>query len=225
MKVVIQCAGKKQNRADLLKSGDGQAIDFVAKPDLYHSVGPRPARPDDPAGEGSFRDVVIRYNERFLRDGVNPDRLFAASDLYFPAIYRLLVDAVGSSDVFILSAGWGLVRAAYLLPHYNVTFSILKKVPKYARREKRDGSWRDFNHLAEASIGSDEPIHFFGGVDYLPLYYRLTRDIQACKIIHHKAKPPVQEGYQYEAYHGDRNQNWHYLAAQALIERLQMEHR
>ena len=222
MKVVIQCAGRKRDGAGRLRDGAGAEVTFVTHPDLYTDEPAlfRLCRPDDPAGPdlGAWRDVLARYNERYAREGANPDRLLLAGDLYSPRVYRGLTDAFGPANVFILSAGWGLVRADFLLPDYDITFSNQKKVPKYARRGRReDGSWRDFNQLRDAGLTPGEAVYFFGGRDYLPLYYRLADDLPGRKVIHHKTATPRRAGYEYEAYTGPANTNWHYPAAEAFI--------
>lgn len=222
MKVVIQCAGRKRDGAGRLRDEAGAETAFVARPNLYtdEPAAFRPCRPDDTADPeaGTWRDVLARYNERYAREGANSDRLLPAGDLYSPRVYRGLVDAFGSANVYILSAGWGLVRADFLLPDYDITFSNQKKVSKYARRGQRDNApWRDFNQLRDAGLTPDETVHFFGGRDYLPLYYRLADALPGRKVIHHKTDTPRRAGYEYEAYTGPANTNWHYPAAEAFI--------
>ena len=218
MKVVIQCAGRKRPDAGKLRDADGTEISFVARPVLDERTQStsRPCRPDDivDVGTGTWRDVLARYNERYHQEGENPDRLLPAGDLYSPRAYRCLVDAFGAASVYILSAGWGLVRADYLLPAYDITFSNQKKVPKYARRGRRDDSWRDFNHLRDAALVPDESVHFFGGQDYLPLYYRSVDALAVRKVIYHKVALPHRPGYEYHQYLGPANTNWHYPVAE-----------
>jgi len=223
MKVVIQCAGKKRDEAGRLSDEEGTSVSFVAHPELYNYTAdaPRQCRPDDEAGSGvgTWRDVLNRYNERYNREGSNPDHLLAASDLYRDRTYRDLVDALGSDSVYILSAGWGLVRAGFLLPYYDITFS--PKAEPCVRRDWRKEGWRDFNHLTGADIRPDEPIHFLGGLDYQPLYYRLTNDLPGRKVIHHKKSKkksvPHMPGYEYEAYMGRRSTCWYYSVAKEFI--------
>lgn len=223
MKVVIQCAGRKRDSAGRLIDETGAEVNFVACPDLYaHELpGSRSCRPDDllttDAGT-TWRNVLAQYNERYQREGSNPDRLLPAGELYSPRVYRRLIESFGPNNVYILSAGWGLVRADFLLPDYDITFSNQPNVPQYARRGRRMAeAWRDFNQLSDAQLSPDEPIHFFGGQDYLPLFYRLADGLPGIKVIHHKAKPLCREGYDYDAYKGAANTNWHYPAAEAFI--------
>ena len=198
----------------------GNRVAFVARPDLYPAPPPgvRVCRPDDPAdpGDGTWRDVLSRYNERYRMDGANPNGLLPAGDLYRSPVYRQLAAAIGQDNLFILSAGWGLVRADYLLPDYDVSFSA--EAEPYARRKLRDnnGDWRDFNQLAEADVSPDEPVHFFGSLGYLDLYYQLTFGLSRRRIIHHKSEfPPrkLRRGYEYARFAGQAVTNWHYAAA------------
>ena len=95
-------------------------------------------------------------------------------DLYKPKIYGDLVGAFGWANVFVLSAGWGLIRSDFLTPDYDITFSSQGK--PWSKRSKRlTRPLQDFNHLKDARLSPDESIHFFGGMDYLELYYELTQ--------------------------------------------------
>ena len=53
-----------------------------------------------------------------------------------PSVYRELVHALGAENVFILSAGWGLLSADFLTPNYDITFSATAE--RYKRRRVRD---------------------------------------------------------------------------------------
>ena len=101
------------------------------------------------------------------------------------------------------------------LRHHLLDPAERSSIRRRGRRE--NDSWRDYNHLRDAGLRPDEPVHFFGGRDYLPLYYRLADDLPGRKVIHHKADPPRWAGYDYEAYMGPANTNWHYSAAEAFI--------
>jgi hypothetical protein len=67
--------------------------------------------------------------------------LLPAWQLYDRPVYRELVHALGAENVFILSAGWGLLSADFLTPNYDITFS--KTAKRYKRRRVRD-RYRDF---------------------------------------------------------------------------------
>src|SRR5271168_989823 len=123
MTIVIQCAAQKDGA--YLRAPNGNNVGFVAQPRLAL---PRPgwtfARPDDvTVVGGTWRAALTAYNERFVRTGENPDNLKQAWCLYTNRAYRGLTQRFGTDDLYILSAGWGLVHARYLLPNYDVTFS------------------------------------------------------------------------------------------------------
>ena len=156
MKVVIQCAASKYNCAGKLRSSSGEEVLFVADPERCVSVpaGMRYARPDDLCGEkaATWRDLLKHYNEQ----PDNPCKLFRAADLYAPKehefrnLYRELVGVFGWDHVFILSAGWGLIRASFWTPDYNITFSAQGKKDKpWVWRNPKDRlrSWLDFNRV------------------------------------------------------------------------------
>jgi hypothetical protein len=164
---VIQCAASKRSDAGHLVTSSGEPVDFVAHPKMApRNSGRVYARPDDLLEDGtSWRQLLQRYNEN---PGGNPLHLYPAYQLYQNQTYGLLVDRFGSNTVYILSAGWGLVRADYLLPYYDITFSPSAEV--YKRRRKSD-SYEDFRLL----LGDiDRDMVFFGGLDYLPLFCSLT---------------------------------------------------
>jgi hypothetical protein len=216
VKVVIQCAGRKRKGAPTLKGPAGEEVVFVAHPELCRSLpgGVRYCRPDDAVGPGpgTWRDALAAYN----REGQNPLGLLRAADLYGPRVYRALAHALGWDKVFILSAGWGLIRSDFLTPAYDITCSCLGE-PRARRGRRPARAVPDFNHLQDARMLPDEEVHFLGGRDYLPLYYLLTGHLPGRKIIHHKGSLPHRDGYSYEEYRGPQNQNWHYAAARAFI--------
>jgi len=211
MKIVIQCAGKKRQDAGRLTTPAGKEVIFVAHPEKC----PDPAyfcRPDDriDSDHGTWREYLRSYNQ----SGVNPNKLCRARELYLPQIYRALVDKYGWQSVFILSAGWGLVRSDFLIPYYDITFSNRGK-PE-SKRKPRD-QFDDFNQLEDCIAQNDETIFFFGGQDYLSLYLKLTRGLAARKVIFHSQGNGYQiEGYECIPYQGYTN--WHYSCARDFME-------
>ena len=213
MKLVIQCAGKKHEDAGRLKNASGQEVIFVAHPEKYVQSAPPSLcyRPDDDmvAGLSSWREYLAHYN----RQGSNPDGLFRAADLYMPTVYQAMVERYGRQHVFILSAGWGLIRSDFWTPYYDITFSNQGK--PWSKRRPRD-RFDDFNQLSNGGISPDEAIYFFGGKDYLPLYYSLTQSISARKVIYHSQGYHGQRsGYEYISYRSYTN--WHYSCAQDFM--------
>src|SRR5262245_58796286 len=140
MTVVIQCDASKRSNAGHLVSALGKSVDFVANP-LEAPFDPLRfyARPDDLAESGlSWRQTLLNYNSKSRN---NPLGLLSAFELYQNQVYRRLVDRFGSNDVYILSAGWGLIRADFLTPFYDITFSQVAE--RYKRRKKSD-EYNDF---------------------------------------------------------------------------------
>ena len=213
---VIACAGKKKPNAGRLVDR-GREVMFVAHPEdapadgrfLYR-------RPDDPASSGrSFRDMLEEYNRDRRAD--NPWGLLPAWELYVPPVYRALRDACGADKLFILSAGWGLVGADYLLPHYDITFSNSAKGRNaYKRRWHGDPDWRDFAMLPK---GTSERTVFFGGKDYAPLFCRLTEGVARRTVFYNSTTPPSAPGCELVHYRTRTRTNWHYECAMAFAAR------
>ena len=211
MKIVIQCAGRKFENAGRLTTLSGEKVLFVAHPERYTEQD-KCCRPDDLREDMdcTWRDNLQSYNQQ----GSNPNHLYPAGDLYKPSIYKTLVEKFGSHNVFIISAGWGLIRSDYLIPYYDITFSSQGK--PYSKRNPRD-RFEDFNQLSDSSIHPDETIYFFGGQSYLPLYRSLTQNLTARKVIYHSQGSTYHlQGY--ECIHYGCYTNWHYICAQAFID-------
>ena len=214
MKVVIQCSATKDDRAGTF-TVNGQRVKFVAHPERHHGDSSYLlSRPDDaiPSKSISWRDHLLTYNGH----GDNPDHLLPAGSLYSPPIYRKLLNRFGAESLFILSAGWGLIRSDFLLPDYDITFSSQVDEP-WKRRTKQD-RFLDFAHLSQADLVDEERIYFFGGKAYLPLYYRLTRALMARKVIYSaSANIPPEQGFEFIPY-GSAGTNWHYRCAKDFLE-------
>lgn len=210
MKIVIQCCATKYRAAGSFTS-EGRRVKFVADPKLYPPTSTDVGfRPDDrmPSSSMTWREHLLSYN----RQGDNPDRLLQAGKLYRPPAYRKL-DSIEAEDLYILSAGWGLVRSAFLLPDYDITYSgsaePWKRRTKKADTKKKD--FKDFSQLTQACVGRDETVYFFGGKDYLPLYYRLMEGVVARKVIYFKSdKIPRDTAFDYIPYECRGSTNWHY---------------
>ena len=77
------------------------------------------------------------------------------------------------------AAGWGLISASFLTPNYDITFSMAKPAERYKRRRKKDVclDQRDLPNSTE------EPIFFFGGKDYVPLFCKLTHGVRGRRTV------------------------------------------
>jgi hypothetical protein len=124
MDIVIQCAATKDPNAGRLRTSNGRDVHFVAAPELCSSTASALyARPDEISDLPplTWRNRLEKYVDD-ERDA-NPFSLREAYRLYRHPAYSSLVSSFGLQQVFILSAGWGLVRADCLLPAYDVTFN------------------------------------------------------------------------------------------------------
>ena len=221
MKIVIQCAGDKQPDAGSFEFR-GKPVKFVSRPQLAEREASTEFyyfKPDDvnPDASKSWRQLLVEYNNA----GDNSRTLLPAVDLYLDSTYHLAGEyaAQTASELYILSAGWGLVSGNFWLPSYNITFTRQKNVPKYALRAKKD-EFKDLNHLR--TIGPDEEIHFFGGQKYVPLFCALTAALKSRKIVHHlhSVRPAQHRGFEYAPFtpaSPKRRTNWHYECLQRFI--------
>ena len=104
MKVVIQCAGRKDRTGNSLMAADGRPVLFIAHPaEAPSSVEHAYARPDDVSENG--QTWRARLLEHHRSENGNPHKLLHAYRLYAPDVYRALVERFGIKHVFILSAG------------------------------------------------------------------------------------------------------------------------
>jgi hypothetical protein len=212
MIVVIQCAARKRPAAGTLYSADGRPVVFVADPESApHDDYVLYERPDDPYDDKrSWREVLWRYNE--LNHG-NPRDLLPAYKLYENRAYGRLVERFGIENVYILSAGWGLIRADFLTPYYDITFS--PSADDYKRRRKSD-AYHDFCMLPAATT---DDIVFLGGKDYLPLFAQLSRAAPSRKIVfYNSSQAPSFQGITPVRFETSTRTNWHHECANALID-------
>jgi hypothetical protein len=209
--IVIQCCLRKQETAGTFITRSGRIVKFVAHPNKCRTKrNVMYARPDDynPETFRTWREHLIEYN----RNKGNPLGLIQAANLYRPEVYHNLAECE-SWKTFILSAGWGLVRSDYLLPAYDITFSA--SADDCNRRAPYD-QYSDFNHLEKERY---KALYFFGGVDYLPLFFQLTQKLSGRKVIFYRSKHLEKTpGYDFVRYKKKRMTNWHYDCAMDFIE-------
>lgn len=220
MDVVIQCAATKDPSAGRLRTRDGRSIHFVAAPELCPAV-PNTlyARPDDKSDQPglTWRDRLEAYIDQ---EKSNPLDLREAYRLYKHPAYATLVRSFGVQRVFILSAGWGLVRADYLLPAYDVTFNRRAKEKKPSAFCASVDGYQFFQQISKNSKG---PVVFLGGRDYLPLFDLLTSSLHRDRVVFVRAEEAgslkkKQSRYAFEErpFPVAARTNWHYQCAQAL---------
>jgi hypothetical protein len=209
--VIIQRAARKNPDAGYFRSRDGRRVVFVADPQAAPALGSvLYARPDDQADSGrTWRDELLAYNR-------NPDGnalgLLPAFELYQNEAYQKLAAKVGLSNMFILSAGWGLIAASFLAPHYNITFTA--QADAYKRRRKRDF----YHDLSMLPPGTKEPVLFFGGRDYLPLFDHLTSEVLGPRIVfYNSATAPQVKNGRAVRFETRTRTNWHYECVDAFL--------
>jgi hypothetical protein len=210
--IVIQCAATKRPNAGHLVTTIGKPVNFVADPESA-PVNPACvyARPDDLSDGGvSWRRALLAYNEAPRE---NPLGLYPAYLLYQNRVYERLIDKYRAGNVYILSAGWGLIRADFLTPHYDITFS---PSADYYKRRKRMDQYQHFNMLMN---DTDQVIVFFGGKDYLSLFDKLTGAIRSQKIVFfNSSSPPRLNRCTLRRFETATRTNWHYECANAVID-------
>lgn len=212
--VVIQCAGEKSPDAKPLLASDGTSVEFVAHPEK-RPAGLIAAHPDGliNPGHGTWREYVVRLND------TQPDVLTRAAHLYDRAVYRQLVDTLGWKQVFILSAGRGLVRSDFRLPKYDITFRKDNDRPWITRYD--NDLFLDFNQMRDCKLTGNDELCFFGGKSYAKLFVQLVGDLPAArKIIYYNTKADMRmPGFDCIRFHPPWRPwtNWHYECAKDFI--------
>lgn len=196
IRVVIQCAASKRPGAGSLVDAMGNPLSVVMWPQQTFDV-----FPDAP---GMRQQVMARQQD---------DALLRAGDLYAPPIYRELVDRWGWGCVYVLSAGWGLVRADFRLPLYDITFS---QHAEARCRRTADMALADFNQL---DPDDRRPVVFLGTGHYCELFLTMT-DVLSVPRIMVERTPTIYRGRHPNLvpllWSTTTRTNWHYEAAAAL---------
>jgi hypothetical protein len=123
------------------------------------------------------------------------------------------LDRFGSENVYILSVGWGLIRADFLTPSYDITFS--PSADAYKRRRKTD----QYDDLRMLRNDTEDDIVFFGGKDYLPLFCSLTDTNRSRKIVFFNSTGiPRLNGCTLKRFETTTRTNWHYECANAFLD-------
>lgn len=211
MKIIISCCDRKNGTAFI---HNGEIINFISHVNQVSPNNEMYYHPDDliPNETISWRELVAQQEP-----GSN---LQSSHELYRPPIYSSLFQNFGN-DMYIYSAGWGIIRADFKLPKYNVTFSNNNNIPNYAKRNRND-KFNDFNHLVDVNINED--IIFMAGNDYVIPFCELTHLLPNKKIIIYKNLAVLNNNpylntnnFQFVHYETNRRTNWHYEFARKLI--------
>jgi hypothetical protein len=222
MIAIIQCASSKRPDAGFLRRRDGTKVYFVADPTIAPPTDRYTyARPDDLSDTGAtWRQVLLQYNSN---SGNNPLGLCRAFELYGNDTYRRLVERFGTDKTYILSAGWGLINAAFLTPNYDITFSVAaKRKAPYKFRKKTDR----YDDLCMLPADTAEPLAFFGGKDYVPFFCRLTQAVKGARtLFYNSSLSPNAPGCLLEKFSTTTRTNWHYECANAFLDgRINLPH-
>ena len=221
--IVIQCAASKRNNAGHLRLGDGRKVLFVARPDRAPEDGAYVfAHPDGATGTGgTWRETLLRYNAAFYNaafkddpgaPGGNPCLLLPAWQLYRHPVYTRLWDEYGPERLYILSAGWGLIRSDFLVPNYDITFS--NSAEPYKRKRVGDS----FDYWSMLPDDTTNPVVFFGGKSYIKLFCELTGRIKGPRYIYYNSlNPPDAPGCCLRKFDTTTRTNWHYECAQEFM--------
>jgi hypothetical protein len=84
----------------------------------------------------------------------------------------------------------------------------------YKRRRKTDV----YDDLCMLPRETREPVLFFGGKDYLPLFQKLTASIESRRVVYYRsADEPDIPGCIPVRFDTTRSTNWHYECAEAFL--------
>ena len=213
--VVIQCAGSKRSNAGYLRHPDGRKVLFVARPDCAPQNGQYTYdHPDGNCDTGeAWREKLLRYNDLYKNTpGNNPLGLLPAWKLYQNPVYAHLEERYGLERLYILSAGWGLIKADFLTPNYDITFSNNGEL--YKRRYNGD-PYRDLRMLPDYAANS---VVFFGGKSYIKLFCSLTEHVKGTRhVFYNSHTEPDAPGCELIKFDTNTKTNWHYECVQAFM--------
>ena len=234
MIIVISCAGSKRKGAGKLKTKDGTPVKFVAHPEIApRGQGIVYQHPDSESDfGGSWRKMLKEYNNDLNASPLGTLGLFKAWELYRPQrkayreIYDDLANTFGEENVYILSAGWGLIRSDFLTPNYDITFTNVKKDKKWKQRKYGEGEFLDFNQLSQPPAEIKGPIVFMGGQSYVDFFIALTEDLKTEKVVYFYSEDIKTDYLEYSSEYdlrvypnSDKEQRtWHYQCAKDLID-------
>lgn len=213
--IVIQCAGSKRSHAGCFRLRNGGEVLFVSDPDKAPQDEYTYAHPDGQADiEETWRKQLLRYND-LHKDvpGGNPLGLLPVWRLYKNPTYALLAEKYGLERLYILSAGWGLIRANFLTPRYDITFNT--DVKSYKRRRGLNG-YDDWRMLPDDTA---EPIVFFGEESYIDLFCALTGQVKGTRhVFFNSPYEPDAPGCHLRKFDTSTSKNWHYECARAFMD-------
>ena len=161
---------------------------------------------------------MVVYNQKCA--DAEPLGLLPAYELYCPRkpysdLYKRLVEVFKIENVYILSAGWGLVRASFRLPKYDITFSSNSGVARHKRRFVSD-RYCDFNQLDK---DTSDDLLFFGDKDYHRSFCEITENYGGRRIAYFNLKKePHHPGVEFVRFESSNPRIGHYVCAKRCAE-------
>ncbi len=210
--IIVMCCASKKRPIELF-SYNNQNIDFKAVANPLNSIH-RPCdqiNPDRATTWSSLIESQIEQN--------NPNNnLIEAYALYQNPIYRGLFQKFGD-NLYILSAGWGLISAKFRIPKYDITFSISARDPNIIR-PIQNPVWDENDFKQIAGISPNQRLIFIGGKDYIHQFIRITSNLMnqkiiVCKNLHGIILP--NQTFVPFFYNTNTRTNWHYEPAKDLL--------
>jgi hypothetical protein len=221
MNIVIPCANHKTLEPPTIYGG--QSIHFQAAEDLDNNRYTPWSRV--PGGNYTFVELLQRQNQKGLdadEAGIDEKSLCAAGELYSNPVYEEVREFCNQNghNLYILSAGWGLVSATTRLPAYDVTFS------NQAQREKRITTAQRLRqpYLNELASLKTET-HVFLPSKYLQFFVGMGMGMRNLRVHWGRHLPeatydmlgvPAENVVRVDV--NNANTNWHYNAINAFIE-------
>ena len=211
--IIMQCARRKNNFGHICFNG--KRVSFVANPTINS---PDQFRPDDLipglAPRLTWREAITKYNtDQTLPLGVTIEgaQLPMAFELYANNAYHAVANAIGCENLYILSAGWGLVRSTYRIPYYDITFS--GSINLNLRKAKQE--WADYNQFPN-TVKEDQCVHSMIGVKYFRLFNRLFPREVTLRFHHKAGNAPgnfLGRAWDFQLHPGKLRTNWYYQCA------------
>lgn len=175
IKVVMMCSNKKNGTGTLYINE--QPITFAAQINRANFE----FMPDDLIeinGKETWREFITKNQNKLI---------LKAYELYKKEEYRFLYNSF-RNNLYILSAGWGLVNSEFKLPYYDITFSQQGSFKtKRNSNTKIPPIYKDYNQLIP---DENDNIIYIGSKDYLGLFCKLTYNLPNRKIIYYFGTQP-----------------------------------
>lgn len=216
--IPVLCCSSEKNNNQFIYKDDQPAVKFVASPRGVSQDGVKFYKPDDkiPEENRTWRDLVLEQKH---------NNLVPAYLLYKRDIYRELYNEF-RGQFYILSAGWGIIRADFKIPAYDITYSTAGDMPEYVKRTDNYG-YKDINHLKDdfSKLGRDTEVILFAPYDYVRPFCNMTQSIPfnkktikfRSKKIHNDFLLLGKKGYDFDYFPDGGPHDWFYKAAEVFL--------